>query len=413
MKRGFSDYGSVTVASIWQRLREQPGRRDHAGPWRALPYSLVLLGTCVVAFFGLHWVEQRSIDPPGDGGVVGEAGIGGGTNAGVAERSAVLFIEDDESAAPSSDVPPGAGDVDALAVDDLLGSDSTEAAEAAEAPEDDAGEAGEAGEGDGLDGEAGSMEPSESAEPDPANDPGPASTGGGGGAGDATGDDQPAAEPQYFSTRPVGASLPSGEWCAARIKPRAEVRSMNSGHNATRGTGPNDEYPRVDGNFVGTTDEIIQWAACKWGIDEDVVRAQALVESWWDTRRQRDETTVQERCHPSLRTSSGTCPQSVGLMQVKYRFHQSAFEDRNAIRSTAYNIDYTYAVWRECFEGDIDWLNDVERGKQYGAGDLEGCLGVWFAGRWHTPEAVTYFERVMQEKRDRAWEHPNFLKYTG
>ena len=29
---------------------------------------------------------------------------------------------------------------------------------------------------------------------------------------------------------------------------------------------------RVTGNFTGTTDMILQWAACKWGIDEDIVR---------------------------------------------------------------------------------------------------------------------------------------------
>ena len=28
--------------------------------------------------------------------------------------------------------------------------------------------------------------------------------------------------------------------------------------------------PRINGDFTGTTDEIIQWASCKWGIsDED------------------------------------------------------------------------------------------------------------------------------------------------
>jgi len=39
----------------------------------------------------------------------------------------------------------------------------------------------------------------------------------------------------------------------------------------------------VDGQYTGTTDMIFRWAACKWGIDEDVVRAQATNEHWsWD-----------------------------------------------------------------------------------------------------------------------------------
>ena len=35
------------------------------------------------------------------------------------------------------------------------------------------------------------------------------------------------------------------------------------------------------GNFTGTTTEIFQWAACKWGIDEDTLRAVAVQESDW------------------------------------------------------------------------------------------------------------------------------------
>ena len=31
--------------------------------------------------------------------------------------------------------------------------------------------------------------------------------------------------------------------------------------------------PRVDGQFEGTTDEIFQWAACKWGLPDDLLRA--------------------------------------------------------------------------------------------------------------------------------------------
>ena len=33
---------------------------------------------------------------------------------------------------------------------------------------------------------------------------------------------------------------------------------------------------RVTGAFEGTTDELLQWTACKWGFDEDYVRAEAV-----------------------------------------------------------------------------------------------------------------------------------------
>ena len=31
--------------------------------------------------------------------------------------------------------------------------------------------------------------------------------------------------------------------------------------------------PRVDGQFTGTTDEIFQWGACKWGLPEALLRS--------------------------------------------------------------------------------------------------------------------------------------------
>lgn len=37
----------------------------------------------------------------------------------------------------------------------------------------------------------------------------------------------------------------------------------------------------VTGHFTGTTDEVIQWAARKWGFEPDLLRAVGTVESWW------------------------------------------------------------------------------------------------------------------------------------
>ena len=38
----------------------------------------------------------------------------------------------------------------------------------------------------------------------------------------------------------------------------------------------------VTGRYRGTTDEILQWAARKWGFDPDLFRAVATVESYWN-----------------------------------------------------------------------------------------------------------------------------------
>ncbi|MEX2626173.1 MAG: hypothetical protein WD225_04780 [Ilumatobacteraceae bacterium] len=204
-----------------------------------------------------------------------------------------------------------------------------------------------------------------------------------------------------FETLPPGAALPSGSTCATRVRPVAEIRPANAGPNATRGTAPNERYPRVDGDFVGTTDEIIQWAACKWGIDEGIVRAQIVKESWWN------------------QSAIGDNGESYGLGQVRVPYHQEAFAFDDAIRSSAYNLDYTYAGWRSCFEGNETWLNDVERGAWYEAGDMWGCLGVWFTGRWWVPDVTVYLDGgptdgygdlgVREHLERRTWEDPDFV----
>lgn len=218
----------------------------------------------------------------------------------------------------------------------------------------------------------------------------------------------PTAPVGHFGTMPPGAQLPSDSTCAASVRPAAERRPSNTTANHTAGVGPTDGYPRVTGNFTGTTDEIIEWVACKWGIDEDVVRAQIAKESWWHQDAGGDLTSDQSLCHPLERTASGPCPESIGLGQVRYRYHGVAFANGNAIYSSAANLDYTYAVWRSCYEGDLTWLNTVERGTDYAAGDLWGCLGVWYSGRWHVPLAETYIAAVEDNLATRIWETADF-----
>ena len=54
------------------------------------------------------------------------------------------------------------------------------------------------------------------------------------------------------------------------------------------------------------------------------------------------------------------------------------------------------------------WLNQVDRGQDYGPGDVWGCVGRWYAGRWHTSEAEYYIGRVKGYLSNRIWEHPDF-----
>jgi hypothetical protein len=215
----------------------------------------------------------------------------------------------------------------------------------------------------------------------------------------------------HFSTLPVGSVLPSDASCAASVRATPELRADNVQANNTMGVGTTDGLPRVTGNFKGTTDEIIQWTACKWGIDEDIVRAQIAKESAWHQSAKGDLTGDQSACYRPLRTGSGSCPESIGLGQVRFLYHGVAFANGNAVNSSAYNLDYTYARWRGCFEGAETWLNTVERGGQYAAGDQWGCVGLWFAGRWLTPNANTYIAAVKAYLAERVWETPGFKNW--
>jgi autotransporter family porin len=221
-----------------------------------------------------------------------------------------------------------------------------------------------------------------------------------------------------FVTLAPGSALPSSSTCAARVRPAAEIRPTNGGPNTTRGYSfaptydvAGAELSRVDGNFVGTTDELIQWAACKWGIDEDVVRAQMAKESWWNQFNLGDWGSYPaNQCPPGHAPGAdgrpGECPQSVGIGQVRYNAGDPAFP--GVERSTAMNLDYTYAIWRACFDGKEYWLNHVERAWDYGAGDLWGCVGRWFSGRWHTPAAEEYISAVRGYYDGRIWEQSGF-----
>lgn len=219
----------------------------------------------------------------------------------------------------------------------------------------------------------------------------------------------------HFATLPPGSALPDDATCAAAVRPATEVRASNATANATTGAGrktPADPYyARVTGNYTGTTDQIIQWAACKWGLDEDIVRAQVAKESWWNMSQLGDFGIDPPRCAPGHTLGSdgqiGMCPESIGLLQLRFPYWADSFP--TAETSSAYNLDYSLAARRQCFEGGEPWLNTLERGQDYVAGDLWGCIGRWFSGRWHTTDSETYIAAVKGYLNQRIWTTSAFL----
>jgi len=225
------------------------------------------------------------------------------------------------------------------------------------------------------------------------------------------------------STLPPGSALPGDAECAARVvrspwEPRPENAAANqalasagqlSAFRADAWGGVDDRAntvlrQRVTGAFSGTTDEIIQWAACKWGIDADVVRAQVAAESWWHQDATGDLTTDSALWPPSAACQDAThCYQSYGLLQIKWTFWQSAWP--MARDSTAFNLDAALAWRRVCYEGYIQWLSSAGTPAHpgYGPGDLWGCVGQWVSGGWYDAAAVSYVGTVRQNLEGKVW----------
>jgi hypothetical protein len=192
--------------------------------------------------------------------------------------------------------------------------------------------------------------------------------------------------------------------------------------------------PRVDGQFSGTTDEIIQWAACKWGLPDNYLRAEADTESTWF----QYETYPSGRCVDTygcgdwfssepyaarkpyctgLATvggydyqgdyGDGLCPKTFSIAGIMSWWNPSwGFNwagNQNGTfpftrDSTAMALDYMASQIRGCYEG-WQW----ELGTGYHAGDLWGCAGAWFSGGWHDSGANTYISHVQANENAEPW----------
>jgi hypothetical protein len=203
-------------------------------------------------------------------------------------------------------------------------------------------------------------------------------------------------------TRPA-ARAPLTDAQAARLVRRSpwEPRSDNG---ATRDRMPSRTQLRtfraqsqmpyarwVTGHFTGTTDEIIQWAAIKWGLSPDLLRAVAATESWWKM------------------STNGDSGDSFGLFQVRRPYHCRGSVCSWFAHDAALNADYYGAILRSYYDGAESWLNTVSgNGAAYRAGDLWGSVGAWDSGRWRDPRALHYISKVQAYLRARVWRTPDF-----
>jgi hypothetical protein len=196
---------------------------------------------------------------------------------------------------------------------------------------------------------------------------------------------------------------------------------------------------RVDGQFTGTTDEIFQWAACKWGLSDNLVRAIAVVESTWyqyltypsgrpvvdhgsgDMMAAR--TTGADTFCAGIAAfgrdyqqdfGAGICPRTfsiAGVMAWQAPSWGTMRGNQNGTfpfsrDSTAFAVDYMASQLRGCYEGWESWLGDTS--STYAAGDIWGCVGNWYSGEWHSAAAEGYISNVQQELANLTWLKPDW-----
>jgi len=305
----------------------------------------------------------------------------------------------------------------------------------------------------------------------------------------------PPAAVGYFSLQPVGSwsRLPSDSQCTAEVhystwEPRPENYQQNHTMPAPRAMAasfasrPRDRggtfnpmwdswlLPRVDGQFTGTTDEILQWAACKWGLPDNLIRADAAIESTWFQylhfpgnasaggggggscywKRGCGDALSSPRASTIAYCSGiatqgllpgevhdyqkdpvtsiggypytpgpGLCPKTFSILGIMswsnparakqypaYPGNQNGTFPFNR-DSTAAAADYWGASMRGCYEGWETWLNNTGP-RAYAAGDLWGCIGAWYSGQWHTSVANGYISRVRSAEKSLVWLNPAF-----
>jgi hypothetical protein len=201
----------------------------------------------------------------------------------------------------------------------------------------------------------------------------------------------------------VGTQLPrSDAYCASHVQQMAENFPANATANhdippagtdfhwgpfVTRNPGLTATFAHVDGNFAGTTGEILEWAACKWGWDQDFAMAEAVRESSW---------------HQSEVGDNGD---SFGILQVRVsRAGDPASANSGwggfpwVQQSTALDADAQMAYLRACYDGDTTWL-----GNGYQAGNAWWYIGSWFSGQWMSAAADGYIGRVQAVLNSQGW----------
>jgi hypothetical protein len=175
-----------------------------------------------------------------------------------------------------------------------------------------------------------------------------------------------------------------------------------------------------DGLHDPSTDDLIQWAAHKWGIPENWLRAEYVLESYWNSWFLGDLASVSAADYgkyPLQARVPGTLQayQSLGITQVRWDPAGDYGAGTNPLRwlSTAFNIDFQAATVRFMYD------NPERARTSWGDASYTPCqqwnsIGAWFSPYpWSNAGQAHYAATVQHNLATTAWSSPAFLDFTA
>jgi hypothetical protein len=183
----------------------------------------------------------------------------------------------------------------------------------------------------------------------------------------------------------------------------------------------NPYYKYVDGRDgirSPTTDDLIQWAAHKWGIPEDWLRAEFVLESYWNAFMLGDKEPVsaaQYGDYPEqARLSGSQVYQSMGITQIRWQPGGALHPGTEPLRweSTAFNLDYQAATIRFYYD-DPQGSRSRWGDKSYKPCENWNSIGAWYSPYpWQNPGQSQYLTTVQHDLSDRAWRSSDFNAWS-
>lgn len=213
---------------------------------------------------------------------------------------------------------------------------------------------------------------------------------------------------------------PANDYVPTTAQLRSFRRSRTSAGQSVLKLNPYLRYvDGRDGLRRPSTDDLIQWAAHKWGIPENWLRAEFVQESYWSQFQLGDQARVSARWYSlypgqARVAHSRSVYQSMGITQVKWIPDGSVGAGTEPLRweSTAFNLDYQAATVRFYYDNPRD-ARSSWGDASYAPCQTWNSLGGWFKPYpWNNSGQKSYIDQVQQHLADHDWTKASFVHWT-